>query len=261
MFGFEAGDAALMSGWMLYAIIFLLPFWQEDVAVIAAATASISDAAPTSALVVVILAGLVASDAWKYWIGRLARRYEWAHKFAEKPGVSIAGDLIRKEFVQTMLTARFVPGTRIPTYVAAGFFKADYPRYVVTLVFTAALYIGIVFSLFHALGAIAGEQAKFWLPIGAVVLLVGYILFRWLNHVAKHEGPMTPMTKEFDHPMPDMPGFDGNPYEKEEGDEASDAKADDTAVATPAFVAPARSEQHDQTIDKPADKRASGGGV
>lgn len=228
MFGFEAADAALMSGWMLYAVIFLLPFWQEDLAVIVAATGSLNHAAPTPFLVVAILAGLVASDAWKYWVGRFARRYKWAHKFAEKPGVSIAGDLIRKEFVQTMLTARFVPGTRIPTYVAAGFFKAHYPKYVLTLVFTASLYVGIVFTLFHALGAIAGEAAKIWLPVGAVVLLVCYIVFRWLNHVAKHEGPMTPLTKDFDHPMPDMPGFEGNPYESDDG--ASESAANDKSA-------------------------------
>ena len=252
MFGFEAGDAALMSGWLLLLVIFLLPFWQEDVAVITAATASLNGAAPTTVLVFVIIAGLVGSDAWKYWIGRLGRRYQWAHKFAEKPGVSIAGDLIRKEFVQTMLTARFVPGTRIPTYVAAGFFKADYPRYVLTLVFTATLYVAIVFTLFHVLGAIVGEQAKFWLPIGAVVILVGYILFRWLNHVAKHEGPMTPLTKEFDHPMPDMPGFDGNPYESEDSDDA----AADGAPAE-AETAPPKDNENDETIYKPADKRAS----
>ena len=216
MFGLESVDMAMMSGWVLYAAIFLLPFWQEDLAVIGAATASLNNAAPTPFLIIAILAGLVASDAWKYWVGRFARRYQWAHKFAEKPGVSIAGDLIRKEFMQTMLTARFVPGTRIPTYVAAGFFKAPYPRYVLILIFTASLYVGIMFSLFHGLGAVAGEKAKVWLPIAAVGLLAAYIIFRWLNHVAKHEGPMTPMTKEFDHPMPDMPGFEGNPYESEE---------------------------------------------
>jgi membrane protein DedA with SNARE-associated domain len=224
---FEVGPEsfAAMSGWVLFLTIFLLPFWQEDLAVIGAATASIAGAAPTEYIVPTIMAGLVASDAWKYWLGRLARRCQWAHRFAEKPGVSIAGDLIRKEFMQTMLTARFVPGTRIPTYVAAGFFKADYLRYVLTLIFTAALYVSIVFVLFHALGAVAGEQAKVWLPIGAVGLLVAYVVFRWLNHVAKHEGPMTPLTKEFDHPI-EGPGFEGAPYETEEKDEDQERRRD-----------------------------------
>ncbi|WP_375203985.1 DedA family protein [Hyphococcus sp.] len=208
-----------MSWWVLFGALFLTPFLQEDFGVILAATASLAGTAPTILLVAAILCGLVASDAWKYWMGRLARRYEWAHKFAEKPGVSVAGDLIRKEFLQTMLTARFVPGTRIPTYIAAGFFKAHYPKYVLTLVFTASLYIGVVFSLFHTVGAVAGEEAIVWMPLVTISLLAAYILFRWINHRRRHEGVMTPLTKELDHPMPGMPGFEGTPLEKEEEEE------------------------------------------
>lgn len=219
MFGIEVADIGTMNHWVLFGALFLTPFLQEDFGVILAAAASLAGAAPTAFLAVAILTGLVASDAWKYWMGRLARRYQWAHKFAEKPGVSIAGDLIRKEFMQTMLTARFVPGTRIPTYIAAGFFKADYARYILTLMFTASLYIVVVFGLFHTVGLVAGEEAIAWLPFVAIAILVSYILFRWINHKRRHEGVMTPLSKELDHPMPGMPGFEGTPLEKDEKEE------------------------------------------
>jgi len=215
LFDFGPENILALSGWTLFIFIFIGPFIQEDVAVIGAATASLAGLAPTAAILAVVYVGLIGSDAWKYWMGHLARRNEWAHKFAEKPGVSIAGNLIHKEFFQTMMMARFVPGTRIPTYIAAGFFKAPYVKYIVTLAATAALYVAIIFGLFHGLGAIAGEGALLWLPAIAVVALVGYIVFRWLNHTKKHEGPMTPLTAEFDHPMSDMPGFEGNPLEGE----------------------------------------------
>lgn len=219
MFGIEVADIGTMNHWVLFGALFLTPFLQEDFGVILAAAASLAGAAPTAFLAAAILTGLVASDAWKYWMGRLARRYQWAHKFAEKPGVSVAGDLIRKEFLQTMLTARFVPGTRIPTYIAAGFFKAHYPKYVLTLAFTASLYIGVVFGVFHTVGAVAGEEAIAWLPLIAISLVVAYILFRWINHRRRHEGVMTPLSKELDHPMPGMPGFEGTPLEKEQKQE------------------------------------------
>jgi membrane protein DedA with SNARE-associated domain len=213
LFGFFPEDLVHLTGWALYLSIFLLPFVQEDAAVIGAATASIMGLAPTTFLVAAILSGLVASDAWKYWIGRLARRYEWAHRFAEKPGVSVAGDLVRKEFLQTMLTARFVPGTRIPTYVACGFFKANYAKYVIVLVMTAAMYVAIMFTLFHVGGEVAGERAKIWLPATAVVLLVAYAALRWFTHRQGRHGPMTPLTESRDHPLPGMPGFSGTPLE------------------------------------------------
>ena len=216
MFGIEVSDIGSMNHWVLFGALFLTPFLQEDFGVILAAAASLAGAAPTAFLAAAILTGLIASDAWKYWIGRLARRYQWAHKFAEKPGVSIAGDLIRKEFMQTMLTARFVPGTRIPTYIAAGFFKAHYPKYILTLAFTASFYICVVFGLFHTVGMVAGEEAIAWLPFAAIAIVISYILFRWINHRRKHEGVMTPLSKELDHPMPGMPGFEGTPLE--EGD-------------------------------------------
>jgi membrane protein DedA with SNARE-associated domain len=208
-------DVTHLTGIALYFTIFLLPFLQEDAAVIGAATASLMGLAPTPYLIVAIMCGLFASDAWKYWIGRLARRYQWAHKFAEKPGVSVAGDLVRREFWQTMLTARFVPGTRIPTYVACGFFKAPYPRYLMILLITAAMYVGLMFTVFHVGGAALGEQAKYWLPIIAVTVLVCYIAFRWFTHRKGQHGPMTPLTEERDHPLPGMPGFEGTPLESE----------------------------------------------
>jgi membrane protein DedA with SNARE-associated domain len=221
MFGDDAQSVMLMSGWALYAGIFFLPFLQEDAAVIAAATASITDAGPIAILFAVILAGLTASDVWKYWIGHVARRNAWAHRFAEKPGVSVAGDLVRTELAKTLYMARFVPGTRIPTYIACGFFKAPYAKFVAIVVLTAFTYVAIMFALFHMVGAVAGEQAKYWLPAIAVTVVCGYILLRWLRHRERKLGPMTPLSTEFDHPLPDMPGFEGTPLEGEDGDRQS----------------------------------------
>ena len=212
-----------MSGWALYLGIFLLPFLQEDAAVIAASTASIMDLGPVTLLFATILAGLTASDVWKYWLGVAARKNAWAHRFAEKPGVSVAGDLVRKELAKTLYMARFVPGTRIPTYVACGFFRAPYLKFCGLVVLTAFTYVAISFALFHSVGAVAGEQAKYWLPAIAVTLIGGYVLMRWLRHRNNRLGPLTPLTEEFDHPMPDMPGFEGNPLEKGAGPN-SDAK-------------------------------------
>ena len=209
-------DVMARNMWGVYLCLLIAPFVQEDAAVIGAASLSLGGMGDGALLFAVVAVGLIASDLWKYWLGRAARRHHWAHKFAEKPGVSVAGDLVRKEFLQTMLTARFVPGTRIPTYVACGFFKAEYLRYVLVLILTAALYVGITFSLFHTIGAVAGEQAKFWLPAIAIGLLVVYVAYRWISHLNNKRGPMTPLTDAQDHPMPEMPGFEGNPLEADD---------------------------------------------
>lgn len=192
----------MMSGWALYLSIFLLPFLQEDVAVIAAATASIADAGSTPILFVVILIGLTASDIWKYWIGWLARHRSWAHKFAEKPGVSVAGNLVKNELYQTLITARFVPGTRIPTYIACGFFQSPYVRFSLYVVSTAFMYVVVMFGLFHFAGEVIGEKATLYMPFIAVGCVASYILFRWLKHRRTKTSPMLPMSNDMDLPLP-----------------------------------------------------------
>lgn len=188
---------------------------------IAAATASITGLAPTSLIFLAILGGLIASDAWKYWLGHAARRHAWAHKFAEKPGVSVAGDLIRNELVRTMYMARFVPGTRVPTYVACGFFQTPYLKFVAILALTAFTYVCVWLGIFHTVGAVAGEQARFILPVVALVYVAAYVAYRWVKHRRGRFGPLTPISPEFDHPMPDAPGFEGNPLEGHEGETAA----------------------------------------
>ena len=191
-----------MTGWALFLTLFILPFVQEDVAVIAAATASIAGAESTALIFLAILIGVSCSDVWKYWLGWIARRYSWAQRFAEKPGVSVAGTLVKKELYQTLVTARFVPGTRIPTYIACGFYESPYLRFVLLVISTAFLYISLMFGLFHIAGEVIGEKAAFYLPFIAVFFLASYILVRWLSHRAKNQGPMAPFSMESEKPTP-----------------------------------------------------------
>lgn len=193
----------MMSGWTLYLCIFALPFVQEDVAVIAASTASIAGAGSTPLLFLVILVGLTGSDVWKYWVGWFARHYSWAHRFAEKPGVSVAGKLVKNELYQTLITARFVPGTRIPTYIACGFFESPYLRFVLYVISTAFMYVVLMFSLFHFAGEVIGEKATLYMPFIAVACVATYIFIRWWRHRRnKAMGPLTPMSDDADAPLP-----------------------------------------------------------
>ncbi len=218
-----------LTGWTLYLCIFALPFVQEDVAVIAAATASLAGAGASGVIFLVILLGLTGSDIWKYWLGWFARHYSWAHKFAEKPGVSVAGKLVRHELYQTLLTARFVPGTRIPTYIACGFFESPYLRFVVYVVSTAMLYVVLMFALFHFAGEVIGERATIYMPFLAVACVAAYIVYRWRRHRRRKVGPLTPMSDEYDAPLP--PSDDA--LVEEEGAPADEGASDARGAAAP----------------------------
>lgn len=163
-----------MTAWLVYLGLFLAPFLQEDAAVIGAASLMSMETGtnPTTAFIVTLL-GLTVSDVWKYWAGRLARTQRWAHRFAEKPAVAAAEAKVVGNLGAALMTARFVPGTRIPLYVASGFFKAPFWKFFAFVVASGALYLGLFFAAFEILGAVAGERAKIYLPlIGLAIVLV-----------------------------------------------------------------------------------------
>jgi membrane protein DedA with SNARE-associated domain len=161
--------------------LLLGPFVQEDAAVFSAAGLAMLGGVNAGKAFGAVYLGLILSDVWKYWAGRLARSHSWCRAVAEKPGVAAARDKVVNHLALAMLTARFVPGTRIPLYVASGFFKAPFLLFFVYMAGSGALYVGIVFAAFHLVGEVAGPMLAAYLPViaGALILAaLGVLLWR-----------------------------------------------------------------------------------
>lgn len=171
---------AMMSQnmWAVYLCIFAAPFIQEDAAVIAAASLSLGAMVSGPLIFGAVAIGLIASDLWKYWLGRAARSRGWAAGFAQRSSVVRAESAVLQKLGATLMTVRFVPGARIALYIAAGFFEASWPRFAGWIVVSAFCYVAAIFGLFHLIGAVAGEKARLWLPLFAFAALLGYLLYR-----------------------------------------------------------------------------------
>ena len=172
----------------LFAYICALigPFIQEDVAVLGAASASISGIGKPLWMFIAITIGLTVSDLWKYWLGRAAISRPWARKHAEGPRVAKAKDNIVHNLGKSIMIARFIPGARIPLYIAAGFFKASFLKFAIFIFLSALVYIGIAFGLFMILGEVAGEEVKKYLPIAAIAGILIFIIFKKIKGRNQH---------------------------------------------------------------------------
>jgi len=166
------------SPWGVYLLIVVTPFIQEDTAVVGAATASISGANPLACYLLLVL-GITGSDLFKYWIGRASHAFAWTRRMTQRADVLAARERVLKRLGLTLVIARFVPGTRIPLFVASGLFHAPFGRVATYVIGTAFIYAGVIFAVFHALGATMGEQARRTLPFAAlgIVVLVMAIQF------------------------------------------------------------------------------------
>ena len=171
--------------WFPYLCALIGPFIQEDAAVLGAASASVSGIGTPMGMFIAITIGLTVSDLWKYWLGRAAISQSWAKKHAESPRILKAKDSIVHNLGKSIMVARFIPGTRIPLYIAAGFFQASFLKFTAFIFLSALIYIAIAFGLFHILGEVAGEEAKKYLPIVAVFGFVFLLIFKRLKRPAK----------------------------------------------------------------------------
>ena len=164
-----------------YICFFFLPFLQEDVSILGAASACASGLADPFLGFFLTGAGLTTSATLKYWLGRAATSREWAKKYAQSPKILKAGDSVKGNLGKSLYTARFISAVRIPFYVGAGFFGVSFSKFLLFVTTSAALYLGIAFTLFHIFGEIAGEKLKLYLPLLAVIFLVLYFIFTKLK--------------------------------------------------------------------------------
>lgn len=181
--GFFQQLEALISTniWAVCAGLVIAPFVQEDTAIFTASSMSLLDATKIAPIFAAITFGLSLSNMWKYWAGRAAHSHAWARRMAEKPQVANAARLVHNRLALSLIVARFIPGTRIPLYLAAGYFKASWWRFVFWVVVSSAINIVVFFVLFHTVGAVAGKQAVVWLPVIGVLLLAGFLLAKQIR--------------------------------------------------------------------------------
>ena len=161
----------------LYVCFFLLPFLQEDVSILGAASACASGLADPFLGFFFTAAGLTTSASLKYWLGRAATSRDWAKKYAENPKILKAGDSVKGNLGKSLYMARFISAVRIPFYIGAGFFNVNFPKFLLFVTTSAALYLGIAFALFHVFGEIAGDKLRIYLPVLAIILLVLYFIY------------------------------------------------------------------------------------
>ena len=163
---------------LIYLCVFIGPFIQEDIAVIGAVSSILHKMGNPFAVFAAISIGLIISDLWKYWIGRAAITQSWARKYSDKPAIHKAKDKLGNNMFKTIFISRFLPGARIPLYIAAGFFKISFARFSAAIIITALFYIALVYGLFFSLGEILGDKIKVYLPLFALSLLIIFLIYK-----------------------------------------------------------------------------------
>src|SRR5215831_6874606 len=156
--------------------VFLLTFAYEDGATLLAVTLGTAGRLdPRLGLASAVL-GIWGGDVGLYWVGAaLGGRLEqstWVKRFVSPEAYGRARSWFQQSGVSTIVLSRFIPGSRLPLYVAAGALKQPARLFasvtgLCAIVWVSAIYVA---SRFTAISRLSHGQS---FALFAVALLVG----------------------------------------------------------------------------------------
>jgi membrane protein DedA with SNARE-associated domain len=171
--------------------IILLSFVSEDAATISSALSIFGGPLSWPLGFAACFAGIWLGDLGLYSLaccfGKSILQSRWVARFADAAAIERCQEKFNQHGVLTLLASRFVPGTRLPTYLAAGLLSMPVARFALVTAFAALLWIGGIFAIAKLLGAQALLWFSFFQGKIATIVFTAFLigaalfLFRKLN--------------------------------------------------------------------------------
>ncbi len=156
--------------------IFLFSFAYEDGATLLAATLGAAGRLDVRLGFVSAFLGIWVGDMGLYLlgssVGRRATTSRWLRRFISTDSLGKAESWFAKRGLLTIVMSRFLPGSRLPLYVAAGALKLPAKLFSTITGICSAIWVAAIFTIWHfapRLSFVAGRRTPWFLT--AVMLL------------------------------------------------------------------------------------------
>lgn len=169
------------GGFAQGAALAVATFVQEDIPTITAALLAGAGRVTWMTAYLGCFLGIWIGDALLYLaargFGRPVLAQRWFQRFADSSSVAESERWFARRGTWLLVTSRFVPGTRLPTYLAAGFLRQPFGRFLAVTGVTVAVWTALLLFLAHTLGdrlKSLMEHARWpvWVAPVVVVLLL-----------------------------------------------------------------------------------------
>ena len=171
------------------ATIGLATFVQEDVPTVTAALLASAGRLAWPAAFLGSFLGIWLGDALLYLLargfGRPLLRFAWAQRFATPESVVRSERWFAEQGIWLLVSSRFVPGTRLPTYLAAGFLRLPFHRFLLITGSVVAVWTVGIFGLAHVFGAELQAWLHRWNGSGWALLLVIILALAGIRYVPR----------------------------------------------------------------------------
>lgn len=168
---------------MQAAALGLMTFVQEDVPAVSGALLVAAGGLPWSIGFLGVFLGIWGGDALLYllarWFGRPWLERPWVRRFLSPGAVSRSERWFGERGSWLLVSSRFLPGTRLPTYVAAGLLGLPFGRFLLVTGLAVLVWVGGIFLLAKVTGPGLLQGLRWWgdggwiwlVPIGGWILV------------------------------------------------------------------------------------------
>ena len=156
------GHQPLIQG----VLILLGTFVLEDAATILAAMDVQVQKVSLAVAIVSLYIGIVLGDLGLYGLGRLAAETPWARRWAPPARFGHGRDWLRGHVISVVFVSRFLPGARLPTYTACGYFRVSFGRFAMAAIGATLIWTTLLFSVSLHLGRYLADHLGAWRWVG-----------------------------------------------------------------------------------------------
>lgn len=165
----SAGSAALLALLIVVGVIFL-----EDTTVVVVGMLAADGILSIPFALSSLYAGVVIGDIGLYCLGRLASTHPRLAHYVDHDFTAPFRAWLETRFVLTIFTARFIPGARLPTYTASGFFGSPLSVFLFTTIGATAIWTTFLFSASYLFGNLTAGwmgPARWGIALGFLIAL------------------------------------------------------------------------------------------
>src|SRR5262245_44137744 len=163
--------------------LLLLPFAQEDFAILLGAYVVVNEIMPVALVALCIYGGMVASDFVLYGVGAGARHLPWLRRVAVDDRVRNFSETLKRNLFGIVALCRVVPGVVFVGFVACGWARVSFPRFTMASLTVSALYLPLMLCIAVVFSDTLESRVGWWTwPFLLCMLLaIGYLRRRVFN--------------------------------------------------------------------------------
>ncbi len=121
--------------------------------------------------------GIVLRVLALHGLGSLARTHPRLAQYVEHERVIPVKSWFEKRYALTIFSVRFIPGLRLPTYTASGFFRMPFGTFLATAIGATLVWATVLFSASFWFGNLTSEWVGWtrWAIAGVFLLILFFV--------------------------------------------------------------------------------------